>query len=452
MKNQPTPEAIPQPGLTNGSMAILSRAALRADYVRVLESQQPDIAEKILTYEATADEAHTWYASRDPIAEGFLRKSEKMSDEDSQHWHIFGAAQVNAAFAGVMLADIVGYDLKHASANASTTLMENESPYFRGIDSLFMSNRLLKVLSPKLLPEKVLERPVDVLMVLDGLATSGSKLNQAVDLFADIASAAQEIEPEFAASMQQDVINLDGIAEQMYRRVQGLREPLGSLLDSDDYERKKTGLKSTQFFAALDYTTSVTDEEYKSKGAEYRRSVAAASVGQIIDAVEKCFLNPEDAAPVIKGSKKGDLHEAMYLADMLFLLSSDLKYNNTQINPALPRLDAPKVGYPVHRRGYDFLIGTVDEEYNLNMIPIQLKSRKEPQDRGAAYHPNIKKIEEVNFRDANKRSLAAKIAMYRRWVDSGMSQDATRQVERNVLGSAWETMQLIDNSDYSISL
>jgi len=76
--------------------------------------------------------------------------------------------------------------------------------------------------------------------------------------------------------------------------------------------------------------------------------------------------------------------------------------------------DAPIVGRPELRRGYDFIAGIKGQKGNL----LQLKSGS--QEHGKSYHPEVRVLYEGNFQDFNYKRLDAKLAFYDRAIAKGL--------------------------------
>jgi len=153
--------------------------------------------------------------------------------------------------------------------------------------------------------------------------------------------------------------------------------------------------------------------------------------------LEEVFLNPELGLDkrLKQAQLKGPLHEALWMLDSYMLRMTDpQKYWKLAVTPTYLRGDAPRIGHPELKRGYDYRVshGNVAEL-------VQLKSSKQ-QERNAekngknVYHPIIRILSEENFEDVDPRRLKAKLHFYKQWIDSGFGDENLRQrVDKYIL-------------------
>ena len=126
---------------------------------------------------------------------------------------------------------------------------------------------------------------------------------------------------------------------------------------------------------------------------------------------------------VLRGSQRGEwkglLHELIWLLDGYMLVLSDDRYSGINLMPTREPEDAPRVGRPQLRRGYDYKMGVANDK---DAHYIQLKSGSR---EGSDYHPRIIVIREENFQDANTKRLSAKLRAYQKVLESQFDPEVT---------------------------
>jgi hypothetical protein len=158
----------------------------------------------------------------------------------------------------------------------------------------------------------------------------------------------------------------------------------------------------------------------------------------IVKLMQQMFDDPNMglAGKLKTGDVKGPLHEALWILDAYVLRKTKFEsYGDISVTPAYSSGDAPRVGHPELRRGYDVLVrnmrlGTRDY--------IQLKAGNGGA-AGRPYHPAIWELREPNFMEVNPRRLSRKLHVYAEWAKSGFAYDQVEAVSKYVMKSVrWE--------------
>ncbi|MGB3946311.1 MAG: hypothetical protein WBK76_05775 [Candidatus Saccharimonadales bacterium] len=143
-----------------------------------------------------------------------------------------------------------------------------------------------------------------------------------------------------------------------------------------------------------------------------------------------------DESKVVKGGAKGDLHELLFLLDTNFLFSGATgKDKLWHVAASSDRHDKPKIGYPSKNRGLDFTASNGNRSRLL-----QIKSSQKDK---TEYHPWILKLEETNLQEVDKRRLGSKIKAYQAWIASDFSPELRPQVEKYIIDSARDAYDAI---------
>jgi hypothetical protein len=428
---------------------------LIADKQTVQESQKSELQEKLLNFSASAQDARDWYATEDPLGEvqneQFIRYLTKPGDTGIEDYFAvlntkIETGKTHESLALSLLANVVDPDIIGNNPDGWHDKYLAENPAIKreaGYDTEQLAAFLLRQLPENLTAEQL----SDLGMVLDSMHVSfrqftnlGESLRPAVHTY-----------PEYA--LQQKVSESKG---QFY--LTALVKMAGHMSDhghqfSGDNEQQTDMIRTMALQSGL-FGASVLMEH----GMAYRRAyqtveskrlfdiTAAAAIEIMVDLVESYFLKDLDpSVKAIKGSKRGDLHEALYLLDLNFLLRTNPEFAKWQAMPTLRRLDKPENGYPSLRRGYDVGINNGDRS-----ALIQLKANKHADEkrrqangeRHTDYHPRIWQLAEDGF-DTGVRLVASKMRAYREWARNGFDQEQAVVVDRKVLPTARETLEMV---------
>ena len=137
-----------------------------------------------------------------------------------------------------------------------------------------------------------------------------------------------------------------------------------------------------------------------------------------------------------KAELRGRLHELLWLLDATILLQMK-NIVSIFVLPAASSQDTPRIDHPEFNRSFDMVI---ENTKTGGVGFIQLKSRPNPHFE-QSYHSLIHVIHEQNFMDNEPRRLAAKLDIYKRFLESGMPSDQHAQIMRRwMLRSVPETL------------
>ncbi|HET9850353.1 MAG TPA: hypothetical protein VFP35_01875 [Candidatus Saccharimonadales bacterium] len=201
---------------------------------------------------------------------------------------------------------------------------------------------------------------------------------------------------------------------------------------SENFELESVKVKCAIFIASLQLNSrsrpeNLADRAYQLTSLEILFATALKFSGQ--NSLQRRFKGEPGLA--------GLLHELMWYFDFNLLLQAE-NDQNIAVTPAISAHDAPKVGFPSLRRGYDFIIHRTDYQRGELGYPVQLKSKPNPK-FSKDYHPEIKTIFERNFQDINPRSLEAKLRHYKQFlltaVERGGFTEGIAPVEKYLLES-----------------
>ena len=176
----------------------------------------------------------------------------------------------------------------------------------------------------------------------------------------------------------------------------------------------------------------------------YFRIANEATIGtdlhELLDTVHEAFIEKGiiDTKKYKKGTVKGLLHEAMWFIDaQMLVVSQPDQFGTTAISPAAQRFDRPIIGYPEQLRGFDYGIADISDHDSVTHL-VNLKSGdKYPKE----YHPRIKQVIESGF-DIGERSLLAKLAAYRKIIDSGFTHpDTEKWLQKYALATARQELE-----------
>lgn len=187
-------------------------------------------------------------------------------------------------------------------------------------------------------------------------------------------------------------------------------------------EKLQTGLK-VQWQDAAYALNTVNSHTDGIKAPETKDTLIA-----MIESLETAFLKTDALTePSKKAEAKGLLHELLWMLDGYMLRASSNRHQGIAIYPANSREDAPIIGRPQARRGWDYIVGSAGSH-----TKIQLKSS--PRSK-VIYHPDIKVAAENNLLDFNARRLSLKLVSYKRIIENQFQDTAetTRVLNKYVL-------------------
>ena len=173
------------------------------------------------------------------------------------------------------------------------------------------------------------------------------------------------------------------------------------------------------------------------KGERYER--AKLEFSKVVDLFTQTFAPGRSIRTRLKnGVVKGGIHEILWFLDAYALRMVDYEtYGNVRTEPVFSRVDMPRIGYPHYRRGYDVMVRAKNAK-----DCVQLKSSNAQQKSGTLlktpYHPEIVIRAEEDFKEVSPRRLDAKLAVYKRWSESGFDPSMKDTVLKYVMKSVKE--------------
>jgi hypothetical protein len=176
----------------------------------------------------------------------------------------------------------------------------------------------------------------------------------------------------------------------------------------------------------------------------YFRIANAETLGddlvKLINTVSYVFIDKGliDTKKYRKATIKGLLHEAMWFIDANMLIASRPdQFCTTAISASAHRFDRPIIGFPEQPRGFDCGIADVSDK----MLNTQLINLKSGDKYLKEYHPRVKPVVETGF-DIGERSLLAKLAAYRRIIDSKFTHpDTEKLLQKYILKTVREELE-----------
>ncbi|CAN5141093.1 hypothetical protein BH09PAT3_BH09PAT3_6260 [soil metagenome] len=423
------------------------RDALVLDRQRITEASLPDIADRIAAYGGSIDDINDWYFSHDPVVEEqegeqlrlMAMAGSKMDEayfEDSEAKTKSATTYEAAAFTllvSIAEPELMQTDPEHWSVQYREKYLKNKP--FAGPE------QLLGHVLPKLPTELTDEQAGRLYMAIDCMHLSSSLYTNQASKLSQIMRSGNTTE-SLAILQRQCQDKADVYFPASLALILGMQE---RTKNSTDPEVKKMVFKAGMFaFAAFNERRAAwnkfsPDEQSKTALTETMQT----SVQNFAKLIEGYFLDGlAPNTPVIKGSPKGDLHEALYLLDLTFLLTTNQdKYPNWHAKPVFPRMDSPKIGYPTLNRGVDVTLNDCSRN-----IMVQLKAGNGIPGKEKDYHPRILFLREENFQDANVRRLRSKLRAYTEWANGGFSDAGAERVQRYVLPTATATLAEIDRT------
>jgi len=399
-----------------------------------------DLGSKIDSYEATIDDIREWYYAHDPIAE----------DGEAAQLKVMGAS-------GVARDDLYFDNFNHKLTTACryeaaafallVSVIEPEvlaehpttwAIHYRETDSSLKDNpfagpeRVLSALFNKFPNELTEEQAGDVYMAIDCMHLASSLFrNQSSTLTRFMENGEMRIEAQILEQQCRD--KADVYFPASIQLILGLAERLDS---HPDPEVRNLAFKAGLFaFAAFNEQYAGRSKFHPSPEAKqaFDESMQKA-VRNTAYLVREHFLGDNNEGGAIKGSAKGDLHEAIYLLDLTYLLATNQEsLPHWHPKPVFPRMDSPRIGHPTVNRGVDVTANNCSRN-----ILVQLKAGNIHADK--EYHPRILLKREDNFQDVNRRRLASKLNAYLEWGDGNQSPEHIARIERYLLPSAVSTI------------
>lgn len=410
----------------------------------VRASERLDIAEKLLDFNASREEALDWYYANDPLSQDLNMLSAKIASgnygsrgENLQNY--FNAISLRPSY------------YEHAGLTLLINIIDPEStedplvPWSEKLPKDFTKNypwafgneivaypllaHLPKAMSPDQLEQAYI--------ALDCLHYAGAAFSSAHSFIID--GLTEFIDPFDLATIDSKYRVYSDASFQLAVVIglQALQEK-----NKDDPTIRKIGLQVNQYMnTALINKASTMDTPENNESLNLLRTATMAhAFNDLIEGISRYFLDSSSTdRKVIKGEEKGLLHESLWLLDMNFILFMDKTVKNTYVVPTFPRIDRPKIGRPIYNRAYDMHVqfGTTGRT-----LPVQLKSSNNAA-KNMQYHPNIDVVVEENFADVDIRRLSAKMAKYKAWSASGLSDEAAIEVQKYLLPSAIEYLDRI---------
>lgn len=178
--------------------------------------------------------------------------------------------------------------------------------------------------------------------------------------------------------------------------------------------------------------------EPRSQQDQERADKAELEFLTLVELMQVMFDRPELGMQqkLKSATVKGPLHETLWALDAYVLRKMHPeKFNDIVVVPAYSCGDAPRIGHPELRRGYDYLVQNIKlgtRDY------IQLKAGNGGANK-KPYHPAIWELREPNFMEVNPRRLSRKLQVYKEWAENGFDPSHNEAVSKYIMKSAtWE--------------
>ncbi len=404
-----------------------AQVAQDSELMAINEARRTATAGRILSLTASLPEIMQWHDSDDPLREmyngfcsafGYMTAYYDRLDTGQRYLydHIEATAgRTPVAFGYGATALIDSADTSTLFAEGAIT-QEHANRILTGIEMMHTSCFLLARNAPHFWDEAG-NRYVDANMAAEKIYSMGTAIGMLTD------------------TMLQ-VVPLDADST-WYARQLKLRSYQASIALNPplDFESIETTGQISHFAAETDHETA------------YERQKAALL--ELFDELQALYLDdPRYLAGLSKGERKGLLHEALWPVDafMLKQLHPEM-YGHLVVKCSNVNRDAPKIGYPRLKRGYDFIIQ--NPHTGVSSL-IQAKSGSEEQaahtQKSGGYHPAIQVIHEGNFLDVDKRRLGKKLQVYRRWAENGFTAETAQGIEKLILQSVRTSFKIANTA------
>lgn len=413
---------------------------LLSDRGRVEAAQCPEIEQRIASYTASVEDVEAWYLTHDPIAEELEEKEVRLiamggSGFDEAHLEELQKKSERAALyesaAFTLLVSIAEPKLMEEHPNDWDVQLRSRfkhMPLFAGPE--YITPHLMNEIPAQLSEEQL----YDLYIAIDCMHLCSSLFVNQANRLSSMIEAGNKV-PETAIHQKQ----CQDKADVYFPKSMELAMELARRGDaSSTPESKKMAFKAAMFgFAAILERSAAINRFQQSDESKAKFEEGMHLVVKNYAVLIKEYFLGEAGVPAkpFKGERKGDLHEALYLLDMSFLLSQNQDIApNWVAKPVFPRMDRPEIGAPRANRGVDVTINNGSRN-----LHIQLKSSKTNIDK--QYHPRILVKHESNFQDVDVRRLGAKLNAYEAWVQDGYSSERAARIYRYILPTATETLQ-----------
>jgi hypothetical protein len=384
-----------------------------------------EISPKLYNYEATPEEARTWYHTFDPLSEGFSLslalaiKNAKNHEHDqlSQtmedlNWQIVLSSRV----ADIMLGSVALGNTGNLGEYFHDTGSEGIGPYAKNLE--IITGEIFD------LAGLTYEEVEDLSLAAEAYSHMGVQFLKGFD--------ARAMKVDNVVS-RDDVVALSDAAIKLSIAIRGnlLYEALEPEDGETDIDKlieldsiRMAGLRGLiHFIDKPDSRLHIGDDEIEPFDGLMH--------------LLKILVSPNDITTMSQRLKmnhlKGPLHEIMWAIDteMLRRMRPDT-YGQIHVSPAHAAGDRPQIGRPKHYRSYDYILnkGNVQEFVQLKSSPQANKGHKKN------YHPSIWVLEEPNFMEVNPRRLVSKLQKYIDIAENGYRREDRTVVDRYAMPTA----------------
>jgi hypothetical protein len=434
---------------------------ISTDFTRVTESMpDDDLRQRIVDFRASPDEIIDWFYRDDPLAEtrsitaiNFLAGNFTESKEYYENTieSVLGVRRT-AEFehAGITLLASV---MRPESTQSTTTnwlnryWTENE-PELRLLPGQGNEKAAIHLLTTGQyktpMPTEDMQK---LLIALDCFSYASRSYSYMFQALNTTHAHPEDIKTSKEVSSKSDVyIHLSGLIAPLIMDQSQLETTGESPVEKS--ERTEAGMRAGlwHWFNLYDLSMSLMDSSAQNQAnRDTHGLVLPLTFLEVSRLIRSHYLKESETDQrVIKGSKKGLLHEALWLMDMNFLLlHTGAAYSRAF--PASLRIDKPTLNHPELNRGFDLqvIIPKPNTATPLRTMRVQLKSSKGKNHKGE-YHPTIHLVEEENFMDTDKRRLTKKIDLYEAWATSSFDPSIGLQIKELLLGSSKAFMGVIE--------
>jgi hypothetical protein len=397
--------------------------------------------ENILSLNATPEEVEEWYFAVDPIDETHRLMTESMLMREDDHGlrtllqdeferfvlHVRGGTTLLASRVYPEVFD-EGIESWHQELSriygTETNAQEN--------GRLLGTSAILDLIAERLreMPTTYNQAALPRLMISAEMLRSG-----AANILKVLLHPGATIDNKEGSKIEDIIYTSGAMSETLlrYLSLYGLQEtdPVtgGAITD----ETRMLSLRAGTLIASswMGEARSRQDEEHAEK-AELEFLTLVEMMQVMFDSPELGMQQKLKTAAV-----KGPLHETLWALDAYVLRKMHPeKFSNILVVPAYSCGDAPRIGHPELRRGYDFLVH--DTELNTRDY-IQLKAGNGGSINKKPYHPAIWELREPNFMEVNPRRLSRKLQVYKEWAESGFDSVHNEAVSKYIMKSTtWE--------------
>jgi hypothetical protein len=384
-----------------------------------------EISPKLFSYEATPDEARTWYHTFDPLSEGFSMSLALAVKDAKVHEHDHLNQTLTDLSWEIILDSRVG-DIMLGSVALGGSGNNGEYFHDEGSEGLVSYTRNLGIMTRELFEISGLtyEEVENLSLAAEAYAKSGVQLRKSYDAGAvNLGSVItrDEVVGLSDASIGLSIAIRDTLINEAITPENGETD-IDRLIELDSI--RMVGLRGLIHF-------------FDKPNSRLKAGETEIEPFEALMHLLKILVNPNENTTMSQRLKmkhlKGPLHEIMWAIDteMLRRMRPDT-YGQIHVSPAHAAGDRPQIGKPKHYRSYDYILdrGNVRDFVQLKSSPQANKGHDKK------YHPGIWVLEEPNFMEVNPRRLASKLQKYIDIADRGYQREDRAEVEKYIMPTA----------------